>query len=89
MPDHKFSISCPIFQKQEPHIREVTERLDRAPEGGGRTKATLAEELQKQVVVLLSCPNYLRGRVECQQCRFLANFRNMAADLVIKANALA
>jgi hypothetical protein len=52
-------------------------------------KAEFAEELQKEVDVLLSCPDYNQGNTDCSNCRFIANVRKKTADVVIKAKKLA
>jgi len=80
-------INCPTFQKQEPVIEEVTAKINDAK--GVLEKAEFAKELQKEVNVLLSCPDYNGKSTDCSNCRFIANVRKKAADLVIKAKKLA
>jgi hypothetical protein len=80
-------INCPAFQKQEPAIEDITAKINSAK--GVLEKADFAEELQKEVNVLLSCPDYNQENTDCSNCRFIANMRKKAADLVIKAKKLA
>jgi len=80
-------INCPTFLKQEPMIEDITAKIN----GAKRVleKADFAEELQKEVDVLLSCPNYDEKNADCSNCRFIANVRKKTAELVIKAKKLA
>lgn len=80
-------ISCPTFHKQEPAIRSITEKINEAK--GVQEKAECAEELQKEVKVLLSCPDYDKEKSDCESCHFIANLRKKTADLIIKAKRLA
>jgi len=52
-------------------------------------KARFAEELQREVEVLLSCPDYDGENLECKNCHFIANLRKKTANLIIKAKKLA
>jgi hypothetical protein len=79
-------IKCPTFQKQEPVIQDITAKINRAK--AVQAKAALAEELQKEVGVLLSCPDYDQGSQECENCRFVTNLRNKTAALLAKAKKL-
>jgi len=79
-------ISCLTFQKQESVIRDITEKINKA-----RIvieKATLAEELEKEVSVLLSCVNYDKASLTCKNCHSIANLRKKTANLIIKAKTL-
>jgi hypothetical protein len=80
-------INCTMFQKQEPIIEDITAKINSAKEV--LEKAELAEELQQEVNVLLSCPDYNDKSKDCSNCRFIANVRKKTADLVIKAKKLA
>ena len=55
---------------------------------GVQEKAGFAEELQKEVEVLLSCPGYEGSMLKCKDCRLIANLRKKTADLIIKAKKL-
>ncbi len=79
-------INCLTFQKQEPIIKEITDRISI-----GETvleKATFAEELQEEVNVLLSCTNYDKASINCKNCHFIAILRKKTANLIIKAKKL-
>jgi hypothetical protein len=80
-------INCQTFQKQEPVIEDITAKINSAK--GVSEKAEFAEELQKEVNVLLSCPDYNDKSKDCGNCRFIANVRKRTTDLVIKAKKLA
>jgi hypothetical protein len=87
MKNKENKITCSTFQKQEPVIAEITAKINSAK--GVLEKADFAEELQKEVDVLLSCPDYNEKNKDCSNCRFIANVRKKTADLVIKAKKLA
>jgi len=83
----KPEISCPAFQKQEPIIKDITNKINRAK--GILAKARFAEELLKEVNVLLSCPDYNCKKLDCKNCHFIANLRKTTAEIIIKAEKLA
>jgi hypothetical protein len=80
-------ISCPIFQKQEQIIKELTDKINKAQ--GVQEKARFAEELQKEITVLLNCQEHKKEILDCKNCHFIANLRKKTADLIIKAKKLA
>lgn len=80
-------ISCSTFQKQEAVIKDITDKINKAR--GVQEKAKYAEELQKEVNVLLNCPDYKKENLDCKNCRFIANLRKKTTDLIIKAKKLA
>lgn len=80
-------ITCAAFQKQEPIIRDITDKINKVKEV--QKKAVLAEELQKEANVLLLCPDYKETTLDCKSCRFIASLRKKTADLIIKAKKLA
>jgi len=80
-------ISCPAFQKQEPIIKDITDKINMAK--GVLEKAKFAEELLEEVNVLLSCPDYNGKKLDCKNCHLIANLRKKTADLIIKAKKLA
>lgn len=79
-------INCTTFQKQEPVIKNITEKINRAK--GVKEKAKNALELQKEVDVLLSCQDYKDANLDCKNCRFIANLRKKTADIIVKAKKL-
>ena len=79
-------ISCLIFQKQEPIIKDLTEKINIAKEV--QEKAKFAEELQKEVDVLLNCPDYDNRKLDCKNCYFVAILRKKTANIIIKAKKL-
>lgn len=80
-------ISCPIFQKQEAVIQDITAEINNAK--NILKKAEFAEKLQEEVNLLLSCPDYKEKDTDCGNCRFIASVRKKTADLIIKAKKLA
>jgi hypothetical protein len=80
-------INCEIFKKQEPVIKDITDKINKAKEI--REKAKFAEELQKEVNVLLSCSDHDPKRVDCMNCHTIAKIRVKSANLIIKAKKLA
>lgn len=80
-------ICCVTFQKQEPVIKNITEKINGAKDV--QEKAVFAKELQKEVDVLLSCPDFDDKSLDCKNCHFIANLRKKTASLIIKAKKLA
>ena len=80
-------MNCSTFQKQEPAIKDITAKINNAKDVV--EKAEFAEELREEVNILLSCPDYNQGNIDCSNCRFIANVRKKTADLIIKAKKLA
>ena len=87
MEENKPKIGCKTFQKQELVIKDITDKINKAK--GVQEKAVFAEELQKEVDILLSCPDYDGESLDCRNCRFIANVRKKTANLIIKAKKLA
>lgn len=85
--EEKVRISCPTFQKQEPVIGNITDKINKAKDV--KEKAKFATELQKEVDVLLSCTDYKEESLDCKNCRFIANLRKKTTGLIIKAKKLA
>ena len=80
-------ISCQIFNKQEPAINQITDEINKAR--GVQEKARWAEELLKEVQLLLDCPNHDGAKLDCMNCRTICELRNRTANLVLKAGKLA
>lgn len=80
-------INCSTFQKQEPVIKDITAKINRAK--NVIEKADFAKRLQEEVDVLLSCPDYDKKSMDCNNCRFIANVRTKTAGLIIKTEKLA
>jgi hypothetical protein len=79
-------IDCPTFQKQEAVIKNITDSINKAK--GVMEKAGFAEELKKEVDVLLSCPDYESQSLDCKNCHFISNLRKKTSNLIIKAKKL-
>jgi len=86
MDKKKAKINCTTFQKQEPVIKNITDKINRAK--GVKEKAKNALELQKEVDVLLSCSDYKEGSIDCDSCHFIANLRKTTVNLIIKSKKL-
>jgi hypothetical protein len=80
-------ISCSTFQKQEPVIKDITDKVNKAK--GVEEKAKFAEELQKEIDVLLSCPDYNVKKLECMKCRTVTKLRQQTANMILKVKKLA
>jgi DNA-binding Lrp family transcriptional regulator len=68
-------------------IKDITDKINKAKEV--QEKARFAEELQREVDVLLCCPDYDGKSLDCKNCHFIANLRRKTANLIIKAKKLA
>jgi len=79
-------VNCAIFQKQEPVIKNIAEKINSVKDV--QEKANLAEEMQKEVEVFFSCTDYDKNNIDCESCRFIANLRKKTAELIIKAKRL-
>lgn len=80
-------ISCPAFNKQEPVLRHMTEEINKAH--GPQEKNWWAEELLKEVKILLECPQHDGAKLDCMNCRTISELRSRTAGLVLKAGKLA
>ena len=80
-------VTCSTFQKQEPVIQDLTDRINNA--AGVREKAELAGELQEEVDALCSCPDRDQEDPDCSICRVIAGVRMKTAGLIIDAAKLA
>jgi hypothetical protein len=87
MKEDKEKINCSTFQKKESVIKDITDKINQAK--GVLEKARFAEGLQREVEVLLSCPDYEKEKLDCKSCHFIANLRKKTANLIIKAKKLA
>jgi len=86
MTEENAKINCPTFQKQEPGIKSITAKINQAKELLEKVK--FAEELEKDVDVLLSCPEYDQNSRDCNNCHFIASVRKKTARLIMKAKKL-
>jgi len=80
------TISCSAFQKQEPIIKDITDKINQTKRV--MEKAKFAEELQKEVDVLLFCPDYKVESLDCKNCHFISNLRKKTSRLIIRAKKL-
>ena len=85
--DGSAMINCATFQKQELVIKDITNKINAIEGVAG--KAVFAEILRKEVDVLLACQDFKDKSLDCESCRFIANVRRRAADLIIRARKLA
>jgi len=86
MRKEKERIICSIFQKQEPPIKELTDKINKTEEI--RQKICCAEELLKEANVLLMCPAYKKENLDCKNCRTITGLRKATAELIIKTKKL-
>ena len=80
-------INCPTFQKQETVAKDITNKINAIE--GVIGEAVFAEELRKEMDVLLSCQDYKDTSLDCKNCHFIAALRRKTTDLIIKAKKLA
>jgi hypothetical protein len=78
------NIKCPTFQIRESLIKDITDRMYRAKEA--QEEAGLAEELKKEVEMLLRCQAFESHNVKCKDCRFISTVRKRVFNMVIRAN---
>jgi len=81
------AVNCSIFEVEEALINIITDRINAAETI--LEKATFAEELKKEVNLLLSCTDYDKASINCKNCHFIAELRKKTASLIIKAKKLA
>ena len=86
MKENKEKITCLTFQKQESLIKDIINKTNQAK--GVLEKARFAKELQREVEVLLSCPDYNGRGLECKNCHLIASLRKKTVNLIIKAKKL-
>lgn len=79
-------IVCRIFQKQEPVIKDITDKINAVKNVA--EKAKFASALQKEVNVLLECVQCDSKNFDCKNCRTIANMRAHAANLIMEAKKL-
>ncbi len=82
MGNNSSKINCPIFQKQEPLIKDLTEKISVAT--AVVQQSTFADRLQEELDILLSCPDHDKERFDCKNCHFIAFLRMTTASLPIK-----
>ncbi|MCG2725109.1 MAG: hypothetical protein L6420_02430 [Elusimicrobia bacterium] len=82
MKKKELGISCPVFLRQEIVIKDITAEINRVKRA--REKAAFAEELQRETNVLVTCPDYDDKKLDCKNCRFIADLRKKTAGLIIK-----
>lgn len=85
MTDDK-NINCSIFKKNEPEMKNLTDRINKA--GDVSQKIKFAEELLEKVNEQLNCPQYNKDNFECRNCRTISEVRKQTAELIIKMKKL-
>jgi hypothetical protein len=78
------NIKCPTFQIRESLIKDITDKMYRAKEA--QEEAGLAEELKKEVEILLRCQAIESHTVRCKDCHFISTLRKRVYNMVIRAN---
>ncbi len=86
MQKEETEINCPTFRMQEFLMKALTSTINRAK--GVVEKAKFADELQKEVSVLLNCSDYKKETLDCKNCRLISNLRKKTAGIIIKAKEL-
>jgi len=86
MEEPNSGIKCPVFLKREWAIKELTRDINEAKQVSD--KAERAEQLKKEVEMLLSCEKYNEEKEDCKNCKTISTLRKQTADLLIKAKGL-
>ncbi|MEW6087317.1 MAG: hypothetical protein AB1498_03365 [bacterium] len=74
-------LNCGIFQKQEPVIEEITNKINRTSEPN--QKIEYAKDLLEEINLLLMCPEYHERDSDCKTCHNINNLRKMVAELIM------
>lgn len=85
MADDK-NINCSVFKKNEPEIKILTDRINKA--GNVLQKIKFAEELLEKANEQLTCPQYDKDNFECRNCKTISEVRKETAGLIIKTKKL-
>src|SRR3989338_7421163 len=87
-PDSKKK-KCPIdlFQPQEKKMQSIIQEINISKDIN--EKASYANELQKEVEVLLECKSYDEKNLNCKSCQTIADFRQKAVEIVLKTAKVA
>ncbi len=86
MPEEESKINCSTFQKHEPAIKKLTDKINTAEDP--KEKIKYAEELLKEVNIILPCTGYKEEDIYCWNCHTIANLRKATAELIIKTKKL-
>ncbi|MFH1691793.1 MAG: hypothetical protein ABIC68_04405 [Candidatus Omnitrophota bacterium] len=79
-------INCEIFQRQKPVIKDIIDKINQAKRA--QEKAGFAEDLRKEVDMLLFCHDFKRENLDCESCHFIASLQKKTAGLIIKVKKL-
>lgn len=82
-------INCPInlFQPQEKKMQSIIQEINISKDIN--EKASYANELQKEVAVLLECKSYDEKNLNCKGCQTIADLRQKAVEIVLKTANIA
>jgi len=82
-------IICPIdlFQPQEKKMQSIIQEINTSKDIN--EKASYANELQKEVDVLLKCKSYDEKNLNCRSCQTIADLRQKAVEIVLKTAKVA
>jgi len=86
MAEARPEIKCPIFLKREWTIKQLTRDINEAK--AVSDKAERAQQLKKEVEMLLSCEKYDEKSEDCKNCRIISSLRKQTAELLIKMKGL-
>ena len=77
-------INCPInlFQGHEKRMQSIIQEINISKDIND--KASYANELQKEVNVLLECKSYDEKNLNCKACQTIADLRQKAVEIVLK-----
>lgn len=86
MQETKPEIACLFFFQQESKIRVLTDKINRSKDIG--QKARFAEEMAKEVEILLSCQDYDEHSQDCVDCHTISILRRKVDKLILKTNMI-
>lgn len=83
------TIQCPInlFLPQEKKMQSIIQEINVSKDIND--KASYANELQKEVNVLLECKSYDEKNLNCRSCQTVADLRQKAVEIVLKTAKVA
>jgi len=79
-------IHCSTFVKQESAIKRIMVTINMTEKI--KEKAKYAKQLQDEVDVLISCPDFDVEKSGCCNCHFIADLREKTTQLIIRAEKL-
>ncbi|MGD0496661.1 MAG: ArsR family transcriptional regulator [Candidatus Bathyarchaeia archaeon] len=77
--------SCPKYLEAERTIKQLTEETNKAKDL--TAKAAKARELMKAAESLLACPDFEKGKWNCETCHQVASLRKDASQIILHVSS--